>query len=411
VAIRAKISNTSIKNLKPEDQRLNDTEISGFHARITPEGKIHYYLYYRLNGKQVNYKLGTEGQITPALARDLAKQKMGDVSKGTDVQGVKKQERVEQKLVELATLRKFIELKFSPWLYSQNPKTAKARIDVFNKSFAHLMDYQLTDIKPHLIEQWRIERKAKGNSNATINRQICNLQSCLSRAVEWEVIEKHELNKIKRLPEDNSKVRYLSKVEEKALRATMRERDARIKQERMNGNKHRAERSYDLLPCLSQKTFADHLEPIVLLAMNTGMRRGEILSLRWDNVNFDTKTLTVLFENAKSGKTRHIPLNGEAFRTLQSWQADTDDKGIVFKGQGGNAMTDIGKGWDKLLEDAGITKFRFHDIRHHFASKLVMASVDLNTVRELLGHGDLAMTLRYAHLAPEHKAAAVNLIG
>lgn len=411
MAIRAKISNTSIKNLKPEDQRLNDTEISGFHARITPEGKIHYYLYYRLNGKQVNYKLGTEGQITPALARDLAKQKMGDVSKGTDVQEVKKQERVEQKLVELATLRKFIELKFSPWLYSQNPKTAKARIDVFNKSFAHLMDYQLDDIKPHLIEQWRIERKAKGNSNATINRQICNLQSCLSRAVEWEVIEKHELNKIKRLPEDNSKVRYLSKVEEKALRATMRERDARIKQERMNGNKHRAERSYDLLPCLSQRTFADHLEPIVLLAMNTGMRRGEILSLRWDNVNFDTKTLTVLFENAKSGKTRHIPLNGEAFRTLQSWQADTDDKGIVFKGQSGNAMTDIGKGWDKLLEDAGITKFRFHDIRHHFASKLVMASVDLNTVRELLGHGDLAMTLRYAHLAPEHKAAAVNLIG
>ncbi len=411
MAIRAKISNTSIKNLKPEDQRLNDTEISGFHARITPEGKIHYYLYYRLNGKQVNYKLGTEGQITPALARDLAKQKIGDVSKGTDVQEVKKQERVEQKLVELATLRKFIELKFSPWLYSQNPKTAKARIDVFNKSFAHLMDYQLTDIKPHLIEQWRIERKAKGNSNATINRQICNLQSCLSRAVEWEVIEKHELNKIKRLPEDNSKVRYLSKVEEKALRATMRERDARIKQERMNGNKHRAERSYDLLPCLSQRTFADHLEPIVLLAMNTGMRRGEILSLRWDNVNFDTKTLTVLFENAKSGKTRHIPLNGEAFRTLQSWQADTDDKGIVFKGQSGNAMTDIGKGWDKLLEDAGITKFRFHDIRHHFASKLVMASVDLNTVRELLGHGDLAMTLRYAHLAPEHKAAAVNLIG
>jgi integrase len=153
------------------------------------------------------------------------------------------------------------------------------------------------------------------------------------------------------------------------------------------------------------------LEPIVLLAMNTGMRRGEILSLRWENVSFDTKTLTVQFEHAKSGKTRHIPLNGEALRTLQNWQTDTGDTGIVFKGQNGNAMTDVGKGWEKLLDDAGITNFRFHDLRHHFASKLVMASVDLNTVRELLGHGDLAMTLRYAHLAPEHKAAAVNLIG
>lgn len=411
MAIKAKISQTSIKNLQPEDKRINDTELAGFHALIAASGKITYYLNYRLNGKQANFKLGVEGQITPAIARDLAKQKAGEIAKGTDVQEVKKQDRQLQKLAEQSTLRNFIELKFKPWLFAQNPKTAKARLDVFDTSFAHLMDMQLSDIKPHHIEAWRIERKERGNSNATINRQITNLKSCLSRAVEWEVIEKHDLNKVKPLPEDNSKVRYLSKVEEKALRATMRERDARIKQERDNGNRHRAERNYELLPTLQDKTFADHLEPIVLLAMNTGMRRGEILSLRWENVSFETKTLTVLFAHAKSGKTRHIPLNGEAMRTLQAWQTDTDGNGIVFKGANGQAMTDIGKGWDKLLEDAGISKFRFHDLRHHFASKLVMASVDLNTVRELLGHGDLAMTLRYAHLAPEHKAAAVNLIG
>lgn len=411
MTVRAKISATTIKQLKPEDKRLTDTELAGFHARITTDGKIHYYLYYRINGKQVNYKLGTEGQITPAIARDLAKEKAGEVAKGTDVQEVKKQVRQLKKLEAMSTLGKFIETKFEPWLFSQNPKTAKARADVLKTSFAHLMDYQLSDIKPHLIEQWRIERKAKGNKNASINRQVTNLKSCLSRAVEWEVIEKHELNKLKPLPEDNSKVRYLSKDEEARLRSAMRERDERIKQERDNGNQHRAERHYELLPSLRDKTFADHLEPIVLLAMNTGMRRGEILSLCWEDISFETKTLTVQFANAKSGKTRHIPLNGEAYRTLQSWQADTGDSGVVFKGQTGKAMTDIGKAWDKLLADAGITNFRFHDLRHHFASKLVMASVDLNTVRELLGHGDLAMTLRYAHLAPEHKAAAVNLIG
>lgn len=83
----------------------------------------------------------------------------------------------------------------------------------------------------------------------------------------------------------------------------------------------------------------------MLLAMNTGMRRGEILSLCWENVSFDTKTLTVQFEHAKSGKTRQILLNGEAFRTLQGWQADTADTGIMFKGQNG----DLGKGWEKLL--------------------------------------------------------------
>jgi site-specific recombinase XerD len=83
----------------------------------------------------------------------------------------------------------------------------------------------------------------------------------------------------------------------------------------------------------------------------------------------------------------------------------------VFKDKNGLSLKDFPYLWGELLEKAQITNFRFHDLRHHFASKLVMASVDLNTVRELLGHSDLKMTLRYAHLAPEHKAAAVNLIG
>jgi len=121
--------------------------------------------------------------------------------------------------------------------------------------------------------------------------------------------------------------------------------------------------------------------------------------------------LTVVSSNAKSGNSRHIPLNNEAKTALLNWQVDTDNIGLVFKGKDGNQITDIKKSWSSLLNEAQITNFRFHDLRHHFASKLVMASVDLNTVRELLGHSDLKMTLRYAHLAPEHKAAAVNLIG
>ena len=74
-------------------------------------------------------------------------------------------------------------------------------------------------------------------------------------------------------------------------------------------------------------------------------------------------------------------------------------------------ITDVKKAWGNLLKEASITEFNFHDLRHHFASKLVMMGVDLNTVRELLGHANLDMTIRYAHLAPEHKAVAINLIG
>ena len=125
MAIKAKISQSTIKNLRPEDKRINDTDLAGFHALIAASGKITYYLNYRLNGKQGNFKLGVEGQITPAIARDLAKQKAGEVAKGTDVQEVKKHERQARKLEAQSTLKNFIESKFAPWLYSQNPKTAK----------------------------------------------------------------------------------------------------------------------------------------------------------------------------------------------------------------------------------------------------------------------------------------------
>ena len=86
------------------------------------------------------------------------------------------------------------------------------------------------------------------------------------------------------------------------------------------------------------------------------------------------------------------------------------DSGLVFRGRFGGRLNNVRNSWRTLLQDAGIENFRWHDLWHHFASKLVMAGVDLNTVRELLGHSTITITLRYAHLAPEHKAAAVARI-
>ena len=88
--------------------------------------------------------------------------------------------------------------------------------------------------------------------------------------------------------------------------------------------------------------------------------------------------------------------------------AQADAVASVFPSDSGEPLTDIKSAWLALVGVAKLTAFRFHDLRHSFASKLVMAGVDLNTVRELLGHADLQMTLRYAHLAPEHTAAAVE---
>lgn len=164
------------------------------------------------------------------------------------------------------------------------------------------------------------------------------------------------------------------------------------------------------MPSLAILPFTDHLKPLVLVSLNTGMRRGEIFNLKWSAVNIDTKTITVRGETTKTNDTRHIPMNREALSTLTDWKKQSNESQYVFPSQTGERLEDVKSAWSKLLERSRIERFRWHDMRHDFASRLVMAGVPLNTVRDLLGHADIKMTLRYAHLAPATKAAAVELI-
>ena len=147
---------------------------------------------------------------------------------------------------------------------------------------------------------------------------------------------------------------------------------------------------------------------MVLLSLNTGLRRGEIFSLRWQDVDFVKKSLIVEGETSKSGQSRHVSLNSEAVSILREWKNQCEG-GIVFASPvTGLRFQHIKRSWSRLRDRGGITDFRFHDLRHTFASNLVMAGVDLYTVKELMGHSTIQMTERYAHLAPEHKASAVE---
>jgi len=160
--------------------------------------------------------------------------------------------------------------------------------------------------------------------------------------------------------------------------------------------------------------FADHIEPMVILSLKTGMRRGEVFDLLWADVDFETATVTIRAEISKSNKTRHIPLSPIALDMLKSWRQQNQGVAAnerVFSNSKGERFDNTNKAWRALLKESGIDDFRWHDMRHDFASKLVMAGVPLNTVRELCGHTDMNTTLRYAHLAPEHKAEAVALLG
>ncbi len=226
----------------------------------------------------------------------------------------------------------------------------------------------------------------------------------MSKAAEWGYIEASPIAKLK-LGRDTpaGDDAYLDAEEEQALRVALAARDARMIAARESGNAWAVARGHEPLPPL--KHYGDHLTPMVLVAMNTGLRRGELTSLHWDHADLDTAVITVLAGKAKSGKARHVPMNAEVVDVLKRWrEMAPEDEPRLFPIESPKTA------WNSLVEEAGIGKFRFHDLRHHFASRLVMAGEDLNTVRELLGHADIATTLRYAHLAPEHKRRAVNVL-
>ena len=144
------------------------------------------------------------------------------------------------------------------------------------------------------------------------------------------------------------------------------------------------------------------VRPVVVIALNTGMRRSELLNLKWDQVNFEQGILTLL--DTKNNDRRDISMNETVKDTLRAMERRGP---YIFDGI---TPQIIKYGFSDARIKTGRPDLRFHDLRHCFASGLVMEGIDLDTVRELLGHRDLKMTLRYAHLSPSHKMKAVNVL-
>lgn len=218
---------------------------------------------------------------------------------GVDPHEQKKELKTQEKRSKLTTLEAFLDLQFSSWYCAQYPKSGDREINNLKKNFPTLLPMQLKDITASVVERRRAEMLKENLSNSTINRRFTTLKSVMIRAVDWDIIEKHDLRKVKMLREDNTLVRYLSFEEEEALKRAMQARNYRIKKDRENCNKHPSERGYPLLPDLSNRTYADHIEPLVVVAMNTGMRKGELLNLTWADVNFERDFVTVKAARAK----------------------------------------------------------------------------------------------------------------
>jgi len=237
----------------------------------------------------------------------------------------------------------------------------------------------LSDINPLLIEKYKKTRKDEEAEPATINRELGCLRHMFNMAVAWGKAQNYPFgfgkNKVKFLKEPKGKNRILSEEEEARL----------LEQVRVT-------------------TKSQHLEPIIITALNTGMRKGEILNLKWSNVDF--KTGHILVEETKNGEIRRVPMNKKLTQTLEN--AKKVSRGEFVFSENGKPYGDVKTGWWTALKKAKIEGFRFHDLRHTFGSRLGMKGYDIKTIAELMGHKDIKMTMRYSHPTPEHKKRAVE---
>ncbi|KGM07175.1 Integrase [Methylophaga thiooxydans] len=381
---------------------VTDTVISGFKLKRYISGTMTFSLMYTApDGRRLRFTMGNYPAMSVPAARKLAEQLYAQVKLGRDIQ---REKQAAREVKPVPKLGDFIFETYLPWFVTHH-KAPKAKLP-FNQ-FKHLFSKRLDKVTTWDIESWRSKRHKEGLSASTSNRYIGTLKAMFNRAVEWEIIEANPITKVKKHKSDSRAIiRYLSPDEEERLRASLRSRDRRL----AHSNPFYAGGRFTRLEAILGG-FQDHVHPMVLLLMNTGMRRGEMFNLRWQDVDFVNKRLTVVGNTSKTGQTRYIPLNDEAYKVLYTWQKQTKrNSGFVFVGKNGERFTNIDKAWKVLLRDSQISDFRLHDLRHHFASRLVSAGVDLNSVRELLGHSDIKMTLRYAHLAPAHLSDAVAVL-
>jgi integrase len=236
---------------------------------------------------------------------------------------------------------------------------------------------QLRHITTMRVEQFQTDRINKGNKPATINRLLATLKHCIHKGYQWEMLSEETLKRVRQvrlLPENNRRLRYLSKDECKAL----------------------------INVC------DNHLKPIVITALHTGCRKSEILNLKWDNV--DLRHNRILLHETKNGERREVPINETLRITLQDITRRLDIPYVFYDSVTGKPYGDVKRSFNTACRRSGIKDFHFHDLRHTFASHLVMAGVDITTVSRLLGHKTLTMTLRYSHLSKGHLDNAVNAL-
>ncbi|HOK32539.1 MAG TPA: tyrosine-type recombinase/integrase [Limnochordia bacterium] len=396
--MKAKLTQKLVPQLeaKASPYEVRDTVLTGFLLRVRPSGRKTYLAEY---GRGRKVKIGTADRISVAAAREKAEEILAKATLGVDP-------AAERRKARARTLRQYLDEVYEPWA-RQHMKSWRVQLGRIRRAWRPLLDKRLHEITVFDVERLRAKRRMSGKvTAATINRDAHALRAALRRAVEWGVLPKNPLQDLKLLKEDRHRhMPALGEEEIRRLCAALDAREERIRRERNSANAWRAERGYPLLPDLRSRPFANYLKPLVLVALHTGCRQGELLALRWEDVDLAAGVLVVRGAGAKTGQTRTIPLSETAHRVLEGWRQSQDPPDVrLFP------YTQVKTAWQRLLRAAGLAGIKFHSLRHTFATRTLAAGADLATVSKLLGHASVTTTARYLHSDAERARRAVSLL-
>jgi len=326
--------------------------------------KKSWYYNFQYNGQRYNDCIGP---VSKTRAKEIYARKRAEVAEGRYVSPAKKP---SPQLVE------FVDEYFEYYRSNRRRQTFRRHVTSWHSIEPILRSKRLDEITPLDLERYRRKRQKDGRSDTTINRELSFLRNLFNMAIAWERATENPVRKVKFAREDNGRIRFLTPGEEERLLARCKE----------------------------------PLKPLVITALHTGFRASELLSLTWEDVDFGRRSITVRAAYAKNGESRSVPMNDVLQSTLEEVRIRHSVSGPVFLNRAGTPYRSFRTAFENAVRHAGLVDFRFHDLRHTFASRLVMGGVDLPTVKELMGHKDIKMTLRYTHLSRDHMHAAVQVL-
>ena len=353
------------------EKEYADAECTGLHLRVSKNGRRFFQHRYRFLGRKKCLNLGEFPAVSVQEARQRVAENKALLARDNDPAGERAKAKTELTFAEFATKHYLPHAKAHKKTWDDDVwKVEKLLSPVFGKQ-------RLSGITSRDVALLCSKEKAR-TSATTANHLLSTLKRMLNLAVKWELLEKNPASSQEKFKEPPQRERYLSKEELPLFLSALDEEE----------------------DCLSVAA--------IRLLLFTGCRRGEIMTLKWNEVRLDEDCLKLL--DTKNGRSRPVHLNAWARKVVEDLHENRDKEirtaasEYVFPSRQGTKkghLFDLRNPFDKACQRAGIENFRIHDLRHTFASMAVRGGASLFDVQKLLGHQDIAMTQRYAHLSDD----------